>query len=62
MEHLNLAANILDKVILKLFVNQYLNIDEIALQLNIPENEIINVLNKYTGQLQNYSFNDVIII
>lgn len=47
MEIINITDNNIHKEILKLFVNEYTNIDEISIQLNISESEIISVLDKY---------------
>lgn len=44
----------LDRIILKLFVNEYYNIHEIAFKLNISEHEVQKVLDKYLNILTSF--------
>ena len=46
--------------ILKLFVNEYMNIDEITQLLKISEDTIVNVLDKY-DELKKHSITELYI-
>lgn len=54
--------NEIEQKILKLFVNNYFNIDEISVKLNMSESEIISILDKYQEQINKYSIQNVLII
>lgn len=62
MKFISIEADILDKKILKMFVNKYLNVDIIASQLNLDEDKIIEILERYDEILKYYSIGEVLII
>ena len=53
--------NFIEKEILNLFVNEYNNIDEISIKLNIKEDEITKILDKYNEVFKGVSFADIYI-
>lgn len=53
--------NILDRMVLKMFVNEYLNINDIASKLNKTDIEIENILSKYTDILTSYKIDELYV-
>ena len=51
-----------EQEILKLFVNEYDNVDVIAIKLNISEEEVIKVLDKYQDEINKYSIQNMLFI
>lgn len=65
MKHKFLKLYIMNKIerkILKLFINEYYNIDDISIKLNISEQEIIKILDKYHETIKNYSIQNLLVI